>query len=332
MSEHTNSLTDVPGIRVGHWTDPSACTGCTVVLCEQGAVAGVDVRGAAPGTRETDLLRPGNLVEQVHAILLSGGSAFGLDAASGVMRYLEQRNVGFPMGDLRIPIVPAAILMDLRLGRSRVRPTAAAGYAACLDATTGPVAQGSVGAGTGATVAKCLGMEHAVKGGLGTASERSDTGIIAGALIAVNAAGDVIDPRNGQVVAGPRGRPGEFLNSVEILSRGVERVADAPANTTIGVVATNARLTKEQANRLATVAHDGLARSIRPVHTRGDGDVLFALATGGIEIDAAGWRALEVLACLTVERAVINAIAYASGLGGVPSAAEWKATTPTFDC
>jgi L-aminopeptidase/D-esterase-like protein len=323
MNKLTDSITDIPGIRVGHWTDSLACTGCTVVLCEGGAVGGVDVRGAAPGTRETDLLRPGNLVEQVHAVLLAGGSAFGLEAATGVMRYLEERGVGFPAGAFRVPIVPAAILMDLGIGRSDVRPTAESGYAACLGASSGPVAQGSVGAGTGATVAKTLGMARAVKGGLGTASERSETGIIASALVAVNAAGDVFDSTTGRLVAGPRGRPGEFLDSVAIRRRGVDSAPDLPAYTTIGVVATNARLTKEQANRLATLAHDGLARSIRPVHTRSDGDVLFALATGAVEPDIAGWRAIEVLACLAVERAVLNAIHHATGLGGIPSAAEW---------
>jgi L-aminopeptidase/D-esterase-like protein len=329
MNSSTDSITDVTGIRVGHWTDRDACTGCTVVLCGDGAVVGVDVRGAAPGTRETDLLRPGNLVEQVHAILLSGGSAFGLDAASGVMHYLEERGVGYPVLDLHVPIVPAAILMDLGIGRGDVRPTSSAGYAACLEATEGPIAQGSVGAGTGATVAKCKGMTNAIKGGIGTASERSETGIVVGALIAVNAAGDVVDPNTGQIVAGPRGEAGQFLNSVDILRRGVEAAPSGPVNTTIGVVATNARLTKEQANRLATVAHDGLARAIRPVHTRSDGDVLFTVATGELEPDVAGWRAIEVLACLAVERAVLNAVNFATGLGGIPSAAEWKAGQAT---
>lgn len=320
-----DAITDVPGIRVGHWTDVEACTGCTVVLCESGAVAGVDVRGAAPGTRETDLIRPGNLVEQVHAVLLAGGSAFGLDAAGGVMRYLEERGVGFPSTGRFIPIVPAAILMDLGIGRGDVRPDAQSGYQACLNATDGPIAQGSVGAGTGATVAKSLGLERAIKGGLGTASEQAATGLIVGALAAVNAAGDIVDPATGETVAGPRLERGVFGNSVEIIRRGQGWAPEPAASTTLAVVATNARLTKEQANRLATVAHDGLARAVRPAHTRGDGDIVFTLATGTLVPAQADLRVIEVLACLALERAILNAIRQATGLGGIPSAAEWKA-------
>lgn len=327
MSLPYDAITDIRGIRVGHWTDREACTGCTVVLCEVGAVAGVDVRGAAPGTRETDLIRPGNLVQQVQAVLLTGGSAFGLDAAGGVMRYLEERGVGFPFAGRRIPIVPAAVLMDLGIGRWDVRPDAESGYRACLNATEGVVEQGSVGAGTGATVAKALGLARAIKGGLGTASERTETGIIVGAVVAVNAAGDIVDPATGATIAGPRVDGGSFANSSEIIRRGqgtATGAAEAGTSTTLAVIATNAQLTKEEANRVAAVAHDGLARAIRPVHTRGDGDVVFALATGEVEPGRFGRQAIEVLACLAVERAVLNAIRHATGLGGIPSAAEWK--------
>ncbi|MBI4498588.1 MAG: P1 family peptidase [Chloroflexi bacterium] len=318
------AITDVPGLLVGHWTDLEAVTGCTVVLSLQGAVGGVDVRGAAPGTRETDLLRPANLVQQVHAILLSGGSAFGLDAASGVMRYLEERNIGFPTRVARVPIVPAAILFDLAIGSATVRPDAAAGYQACLVAAAGAVAEGSVGAGAGATVGKALGMEHATKGGIGTASRVLSDGVVVGALVAVNAFGDVVDPRSGQVVAGPRHTEGRgFVRTTDILTLGRDRALAVsqetiPTNTTIGVVATNARLSKEQVNRLAQMAHDGLSWAVRPAHTMGDGDLIFALATGEVATDQS-LTVLGTAAAEAVAEAILRGVTRARSLGGVPA-------------
>ena len=257
----------MPGIRVGHWQDRRAITGCTVVLPDKPAVAGVNVRGGAPGTRETDLLRPGNLVQEIHGVLLGGGSAFGLEATSGVMRYLAERNVGFPFGRGVVPIVPAAILFDLGIGRHDQWPTIDSGYRAAANARR-RTDEGNVGAGMGATVGKALGPERAMKGGLGTASETSVHGLIAGAMAAVNAAGEVLDPETGQVLAGARGDDGRIESTVEVLREGrIWQPEIAEQNTVLVVVATNAALTKEQANRLATVCHDGLARAVRPAHT-----------------------------------------------------------------
>jgi L-aminopeptidase/D-esterase-like protein len=334
MSVRHDAITDVPGVRVGQWTALRSATGCTVVRCDAGAVGGVDVRGAAPGTRETDLLRPENTVEEVHAVLLSGGSAFGLDAATGVVRYLEEHGIGLQFGDFCIPIVPAAILLDLGLGTTR-RPDAAAGYRAAARATSGRVAEGSVGAGTGATVAKQGGPDRRLKGGLGTASEALDTGVIVGAIFAVNAVGSIRDPENGEVVAAPRADGGGFIDLEAQIRTGRSWRDDeddgdegngepgAGESTTIGVVATNAKLTKALASRLATVCHDGLARTTWPAHTRGDGDAIFTLATGELEVDPAGYGALEAMATRAVERAVLRAVRLATGLAGVPSATEW---------
>ncbi|HLF78129.1 MAG TPA: P1 family peptidase [Dehalococcoidia bacterium] len=317
-----DAITDVAGIKVGHWTDADAATGCTVVICERGAVGGVDVRGAAPGTYETDALRPGNAVPSVHAVLLTGGSAFGLDAASGVMRWCEEHAIGFPFGGAIIPIVAGAVIFDLGIGRGDVRPDAKGGYDAASSARPGPVAEGSVGVGTGATVAKLLGRESWLKGGVGTASEALAEGVVVGALVAVNAVGDVIDPSTGSVLAGPRGDAGAFADTMSFLRSGRRRPVEG--NTTIGVVATNAKLTKEQANRLAVVAHDGLARAIRPAHTQGDGDTMFAMATGEVELHAMRIIALEAMASLAVERAIVKAVLAATSLAGVPSRAEWR--------
>jgi len=322
-----NAITDVPGIKVGHYTDREAATGCTVVLCEEGAVAGVDVRGSAPGTRETDLLAPTNLVPEVQAIFLSGGSAFGLDAAAGVMRYLEERGYGFPAGVARVPIVPAAIIFDLSVGSARARPTPQGAYQACLAATAGPVAEGTVGVGTGATVGKVLGPALRVKGGVGTASRRLG-GFVVGALVVVNALGDVVDPETGRILAGPRDRErGGFLSTTELLIGGA-KASPFEANTTLGVVATSARLDKAQATKLAQMAQDGLARAIRPCHTMFDGDVIFALALPGEglamgkggregEVTALGVAAAEVVA-----QAIIRAVMKAEGIHGIPSARE----------
>jgi L-aminopeptidase/D-esterase-like protein len=321
------SITDVPGIRVGHWSDRRAITGCTVVLPDRPAVAGVDVRGGAPGTRETDLLRPGNLVQHVHGIVLAGGSAFGLEAASGTMRYLAERGVGFPFGRGVVPIVPAAILFDLGIGRHDRWPDADAGYRAAAAARrTTP--EGNVGAGMGATVGKSLGPERAMKGGIGSASERAHNGLIAGAIAAVNAAGDIIDPSSGKIIAGARRDDGTIEDAVEVLREGrLWQPEVAEQNTVLVVVATNAVLTKEQANRLATVCQDGIARAVRPAHTPSDGDVVFALATGAQELDGAGYRALEALATRAVERAIVRGVLAAESLGGYPSVGDIGGST-----
>ena len=329
-----DAITDVPGIKVGHWTNRRAATGCTVVLSMAGVMGGVDVRGAAPGTRETDLLKSENLVDQVHAVMLTGGSAFGLDAAGGVMRYLEENGSGFAFGGSVVPIVPAANLFDLGIGLPR-RPDAAAGYRAAQRATSGRVAEGSVGAGTGATVAKSAGRDRVLKGGIGTASEVLDTGIIVGAIVAVNAGGSIRDPQTGEFVAAPRADGSGFIDLDAHLRTGRawqgsenkdEGATPGPENTTLAVVATNARLTKPQANRLATVCHDGFARTTWPAHTGGDGDVIFVLATGEVEVERPGNPALEAMAARAVERALLRGVQRATGLAGVPSASEWAAT------
>ncbi len=305
-----NAITDVPKIRVGHVTDIEAMTGCTVVLCPpRGAVGGVDQRGGAPGTRETDLLRPMHLVERVHAVLLAGGSAFGLDAAGGVVRWLEERGVGFNTGVARVPIVPAAILFDLAVGKADVRPDAAMGYAACKAAHSGPLLEGSVGAGTGCTVGKVLGPGRASKSGLGTASVNLGGGLVVGAVVAVNAFGDVVDPHTGEILAGVRSSNGEKQpGTLELIKGLVGKTAlhlAGRSHTVIGVVATNARLTKEETNKVAQMAHDGLARAVRPAHTMFDGDTIFALATGRkrADVNLVGAYAAEVVST-SIVRAV----------------------------
>jgi len=277
------SITDVPGLLVGHVSDKDNRTGCTVILTDKGAVAGVDVRGAAPGTRETDLLRPGNLVEKVHAIALCGGSAYGLEAASGVMEYCEERGIGLPVGVGIVPIVPAAVLFDLACGSPSVRPDKAMGYAACTAADSEP-AWGRVGAGTGATVGKVAGRAFSMPGGIGTASITLPNGCTVAAVAAVNALGDVVDEA-GRILAGARTEDGAFLNCQRLMLSGAGSAALPGTNTTLGVVATTAKLDKAQANRLASVAHDGYARAIRPVHTQSDGDTIFALSYGQDEAD-----------------------------------------------
>jgi len=319
-------LTAAAGITVGHHTLTERPTGCTVILMGAGAVAGVDVRGAAPGTRETDLLNPLNLVDQVHAIVLAGGSAFGLDAASGVMRYLDERKIGFPTQYGVVPIVPAAILFDLGVGDARVRPTADCGYAAAKAATDGPVVQGNVGAGAGATVGKMLGMDRAMKGGIGSAAITLPGGLTVAALVAVNAFGDIIDPATGRVVAGVRTPDGRGLADARIMIRtGSTQKNPIGENSTIGVVATNARLTKAQATKVAQMAHDGLARAIAPVHSMNDGDTLFALATGRWA-QAADVNIIGALAADVVAEAVLNAVRQATGLPGLPAVRDLAAT------
>ena len=311
-----DDITDIPGIRVGHETNLEAGTGCTVVLCDTPAVGGVDVRGSAPATRETDLLRPMNLVDEVNAVVLTGGSAYGLDAASGVMRYLEEHDIGYHTGVARVPIVPAAAIFDLAFGSPTVRPDAAAGYRACDKATTEPVMQGNIGAGAGATVGKMAGPSFMMKGGLGSASTQLSDGTIVGALVVVNAVGDVIDPQTQRVVAGARNQAGEDL------------VATNPfGNTTIAVVATNASLTKEQVNKVAQMAHDGMALAIRPAHTMFDGDTIFALALGpktqtltNSSIAASLASTIGAAAAITLARAILKAVRHATELHGLPAA------------
>ena len=316
------SLTSISGITVGHWTDREAATGCTVVLCPEGAVASADVRGGAPATRETDLLRTGNLVERVHAVVLSGGSAYGLDAASGVMRWLEERGVGYPVTGAVVPIVPAACIFDFSIGSAVVRPDARSGYAAC-EAASMSIAEGSVGAGAGATVAKASGIERALKGGIGAAAEQTTSGITVGALVAVNAWGEVVDPESGRVVAGPRADIlGEFTSTLDLLRANPPLSPFAQENSTIGVVATDAVLTKEQAQRLAVIAQTGLARTIRPVHTPVDGDLIFLLATCKNDTQTDVLQ-LGALAASAVERAVLSAVLSATSLAGIPAATEW---------
>ena len=302
------SITRVAGIEVGHFTDTRRPTGCTVVMAREGAVAGVDVRGAAPGTRETDLLHPSNLVDKVHAIMLAGGSAWGLEAATGAVRWLEERGVGLDVAVGRLPIVPAAVLFDLLVGDMRIRPDAAAGYAACAAASSADPAEGNVGAGAGAVVGKVFGIQHAMKGGVGTASVTVD-GVTVGALIACNALGDVIDPDTGHVMAGARTDDGQGMRDTRraLLCGQPPQPLLAGTNTTIGVVATDAILTKVQAHRLAIAAHDGLARSINPVHTMSDGDTLFSLGTGRAG-KSLGMMVLATMAAEATARATVRAV------------------------
>lgn len=333
MPGPANAITDVPGIRVGHAHDGEALTGCTVILADSsdgpGAVGGVDQRGGAPGTRQVDALHPVHLVQKAHAIVLAGGSAFGLDAATGVARWLEEHGVGFDVRVAKVPIVPAAILFDLAIGRADVRPDAAMGYRACETASTARPAEGNAGAGMGCTVGKILGPAHGMKSGIGTASADLGSGLIVGAIVAVNAFGDVIDPDNGQIIAGARSPAGVgFANTLTVMRQSVadgdlrfarpssSAPSQASGHTVIGVVATNAKLDKEQANKVAQMAHDGLARAIRPAHTMLDGDTLFALATGFIpaDVNIIGAFAAEVTA-----QAILNGVRAAESVPGWPA-------------
>ena len=317
-----DNLCDVPGVLVGHATDREGLTGCTVVLFDgaEGAVVGVDVRGSSPGTRETDRLGPVGAARPTHGLLLTGGSAFGLAAADGVVRFLEQKGVGLDVGVARVPLVSAAVLFDLVVGDAAARPDAAMGYDASVSAAGGPFAQGSVGAGTGATVGKVLGIERAMKGGLGSASVHLDGGLVVGALAAVNAFGGVLDER-GMVLAGPRLKEGGLGDTVALLPEAAARMRWGE-NTTLGIVATNARLTKPQANKVAQMAHDGLARAIEPVHTTVDGDVVFAASVGTIDavVDVVGaWGARAM------QEAILRAIRSAVSLPDIPSISEYDA-------
>jgi len=325
--KRVNAITDVRGIQVGHAQDEKALTGCTVIICRKGAVAGVDVRGGAPGTRETDLLNPVNLVEKVHAVVLAGGSAFGLDAASGVMRYLEEEKIGFDTGVAKVPIVPSAILYDLNLGRADVRPDSAMGYRAATSAASAAPAEGNAGVGMGASVGKMFGLSLGMKAGVGTASMNIGGGVVLGALVAVNAWGDVIDPQTNQIIAGLRsgkvgplrvGKKDDFANTLSMMKSTVGRNIlglTSRANTVIGVVATNVKLTKAQATKVAQMAQDGIARTIRPAHTMLDGDVIFALSTGSRKADVTsiGAFAAEVMA-----EAILRAVKMAKPAGALP--------------
>jgi L-aminopeptidase/D-esterase-like protein len=318
------TLTAVPGVWVGHHTLGGRPTGCTVILTEAGATAGVDVRGAAPATRETDLLNPVNIVQQIHAIVLSGGSAFGLDSAAGVMRYLEEKQIGFPFGGAHVPTVPGASLFDLNVGDPKIRPSADCGYQAAKAATSAPVAEGNVGAGAGATIGKTAGFGRAMKSGIGSAALTMPDGLIVAALVAVNAAGDVIDPATGKVVAGARTADGTGLADARVLLRsGAVSHARSGENTTLGVIATNATLTKTQATRVAQVAHDGFARAISPAHTTVDGDAIFTIATGAkageADIGTIGALAAEVMA-----DAIVRAARQATSIAKYPAARDLR--------
>ena len=319
-------LTEVPGIKVGHHTLSERPTGCTVILVDgEGVPGGVSQRGGAPGTSETDLLDPVNMVDKVNAVVLAGGSAYGLDARQGVVRYLEEHNIGWKVSTGVVPIVPSAILIDLRFGGNpKVRPTADCGYQAAASAGTGPVAEGNVGAGAGATVGK-MGGGGPMKGGLGSFAITLPNGLVVGAIVAVNAVGDVIDPQSGRVIAGARTKDGKALADTRVLLRAGrmddEAALNALGNTTIGLVATNARLTKTEVTRVAVMADDGFARAINPSHTTGDGDTVFALATGRWQGDASV-SVIGALAAEALAEAIVRAVSKAESLGGLPSARE----------
>ncbi|EJL28468.1 P1 family peptidase [Brevibacillus sp. BC25] len=312
----SGTIVDVPGVKVGQVQNEEALTGCTVIVLEKGSACGVDVRGSAPGTRETDLLNPINSVQEVNAIVLTGGSAYGLDAASGVMRYMEEQGQGYNVGVGVVPIIPAAVIFDLSIGSAKIRPDQQMGYEAARLASKQPVQQGNVGAGTGATVGKMAGMKRAMKGGLGTASRRLPNGLVVGAIVAVNAVGEVRLPSTGEILAGARGEDGNIRDSLSWMIDAATPPVPAGTNTTIAVVASNANLNKVQANKVAQMAHNGLAKTIHPVHTMSDGDTIFAIATGGVDasVNLVGTLSVEVLA-----EAIINAILSAKGAGGVPA-------------
>jgi L-aminopeptidase/D-esterase-like protein len=320
-----DTLTAVEGIKVGHFTLSERPTGCTVIFAKDGTVGSVSQRGGAPGTRETDLLNPVNNVQIVSAVVLSGGSAFGLDSASGTMKWLDEHNIGYPVGaNGVVPIVPSAILMDLGFGGSaKIRPGADCGYKAIDAASEAPVQQGNVGAGAGSTVGKSGGARGAgggpMKAGIGSYAIRMSNGLVVAAIVAVNAVGDIIDPTNGQVVAGARGADGKLLDARKILLAGAARDGRAGENTTIGLVATNAKLTKVQAEKMAMMADDGYARAIYPSHTPGDGDTIFSLATGTWD-GTVNYGTVGALAAEAMGEAVVRAAVYARSSGGLPSA------------
>ncbi len=312
-----NAITDIEGIKIGHASDVVGYTGCTVILVENGAVCGLDVRGSASGTRQVDALNLSHIVEEVHAVLLSGGSSFGLDAATGVVRYLEERNVGFDVGLARIPIVPTAVIFDLFFGNPRTRPTPDMGYEACCNASES-VAEGSVGAGTGATVGKLFELSRAMKGGVGTSSIVLPDGLAVGALAVVNAFGDILDNFTGRIIAGLRSADDslDFANTVTCLKQGYRKKQFGMVNTTLAVVATNARFNKREVTKVAQMAQGGLVKTISPVHTTFDGDLVFALATGKYEADV---NNVGVLGEFVVAEAIKRAVKKADGFGIIPA-------------
>lgn len=317
----TESVIDISGISIGHYTDTASGTGCTVILCPDGAVPGVDVRGSAPGTRETDLMRTGHMIRHIHGLVLSGGSAFGLESASGVMRYLEENNIGYKVANSVVPIVPAAIIFDLGFIDNKIRPGIAEGYLAAKNATIGTVQEGNVGAGTGATIGKAMGIKNATKGGLGTYC-MTVAGVKIAAIAVANPFGDVVDPETGIIIAGARGKHNKFINTSNYLLQGSAGKSETDlSNTTLAVVITDADLTKEEANKLSQNGQNGLSLAIRPAHTTGDGDVVFVLATGKSKLKP-DMRQLGIAASKTVYKAIIQAVRSAESLGGIPSANE----------
>jgi L-aminopeptidase/D-esterase-like protein len=315
-----NAITDVPGFQVGHAQDTKGATGCTVILCPPGTVGGVDVRGSAAGTRQIDSLQPFHFVDEVHAVLLSGGSAFGLDSSGGVAEFLEEKSIGYQTSAGKVPIVPTAIIYDLGLGEGKVRPDKKMGFQACANAKAGPVSEGSIGAGTGASVGKLFGIPFATKGGIGTASLLSPSGVIVGALVVVNAFGDVVDPQNRKIIAGARDpkNPDRFVDSAAMIKKGaaMPKWNAGFQNTTLGVIATNVKLSKRQTSKVAQMAQSGLVRTISPIHSTVDGDLVFALSTGEMQedVNTIGLMAEEALAL-----AVVRAIRSADGLGLLPA-------------
>ncbi|OCQ53998.1 Peptidase family S58 [Photorhabdus australis subsp. thailandensis] len=315
MCKTNGTILDVPGIKVGHAEDELKQTGCSVIIFNDGAVCGVDVRGSAPGTRETELLDPINTVQKVNAVVLSGGSAFGLDSASGVMRYLEERKKGFDVGVAVVPIVPAAIIFDLNFGDSTVRPDAKMGYIAAQNASTNTFPSGNIGAGAGATIGKIAGFDKAMKGGLGTASVKLPGGLTVGAMVVVNAVGEIRDPKNGKTIAGACDEHGHLIDLISyILENYKDHHVTQGTNTTIGIICCNANMNKSQMKKIAQMAHDGLARTIYPVHTMSDGDTIFAATTGGMDssVNIVGMLAAEVMAA-----AILDAVKSAKSKFGV---------------
>ncbi len=328
--ERLNAITDIPGVRVGHASDFKALTGCTVILCEEGAIGGVDIRGGAAGTRQLDALSHIHLVDKIHAILLCGGSAFGLDAAGGVMTFLEGKGKGFDVARTKIPIVPTAVIFDLGIGDFRIRPDHKMGYEACQNASK-KVLEGSIGAGTGATVGKLFGIDRAMKGGIGTWSIKGPNGLIVGALVVVNAFGDVIDPDTGQILAGARSSKEslKFANSAKWIKKGVVRKPfkalnisePVPFNTTLGVIATNAYLSKKEAHQVSQIAQTGLAKVISPIHTTSDGDLLFTISYGKKKADV---NTIGLLGEAVLMESVKRAVIMADGFGILPAHRDLK--------
>lgn len=313
------SITDIEGIRVGHASDFGAVTGCTVILFDKPAIGAIDLRGGGTSTRQIDSLLSHNTFGKVHAILLTGGSAYGLDASGGVMKFLEERNKGLSVGyGMVVPSVPTAVIFDLGIGNGRIRPDARMGYEACFNAGSSGVEEGSIGAGTGATIGKLLGLDHATKGGIGTSGYKFENGIIVAVLVVVNAFGDVVSPENGEIIAGVRTTPrgSKFAGTVNLLKQGVTFREDKSQNTTLAVVATNARFSKSELGRIANIAQTGLARVISPVHTIADGDVVIAVSCGEIEGDA---NLIGVIAAELTANAILRALHHSKGMGGIPS-------------